>query len=374
MSNLLELLTKIKRAKTKKTISPVVEYTRQKEKRRQKLIGYSIISMLVLTTLGGILLVNLLQEKKTIQQEDTREMAQLPTLSIENETIKAKVSESEKETSTTPVNQISSKAENNKVTISTSIQQQNTSNMDNDVKKLIPQKTTQQNKKDQKIEDKADREGKPKPDGQKLTQPEEPMVQQKSNKKRLYSHLYRVENYERKGMIEDAIAELKEAIAIVPSDQRLLNKMASLYIKIDRCDEAVKYIQRVLKSNPDYVKALVNLAVCQQRQGELKKAEETLLRALSIEPHNGYINYNLGVFYEHRGNSDSAYKYYLRTVELGSRKTRLLALFAIAKIEKDRGNLQKAYRICRELLQQKDLPFNLRQKVEKLVTLLRTSK
>ncbi len=372
MSNLLELLTKIKGAKTKKTVSPVVEYTRQKEKRRQKLIGYSILSMLVLTTLGGILLVNLLQEKRPIQQKDTREMAQLSTSSIENETMKAKISESEKETSTTPVNQISSKADNNKVTISTkSIRQQNTSNMD-DVKKLIPQKTTQQSKKDQKIGDKADTEGKP--DRQKSTQSEEPKVQQKSNKKRLYSHLYRVENYERKGMIEDAIAELKEAIVIAPSDQRLLNKMASLYIKIDRCDEAVKYIQRVLKNNPDYVKALVNLAVCQQRQGELKKAEETLLKALSIEPHNGYINYNLGVFYEHRGDSDSAYKYYLRTVELGSRKTRLLALFALAKIEKDRGNLQKAYRICRELLQQKDLPFNVRQNVEKLVNLIRASK
>ena len=53
-----------------------------------------------------------------------------------------------------------------------------------------------------------------------------------------------------------------------------------------RAEEAVAYLERALKINPDNVSALVNMSYALVKLGKMTQATETCARALKLDPQN----------------------------------------------------------------------------------------
>lgn len=156
------------------------------------------------------------------------------------------------------------------------------------------------------------------------------------------------------GQPEQGLATLKEAVVAYPGDMRIRVLLAVLYMRLDRCHEAVgefarvaammerdeavaksvqpqfyywygeacelagrkdegeRYVMKYLKANPDSGDALNYLAYLWAERGEhLDQAMNYIGRALKAEPRNGAYLDTLGWIYHKKGDDSSALKYLL---------------------------------------------------------------
>ena len=70
------------------------------------------------------------------------------------------------------------------------------------------------------------------------------------------------------------------------------------------------------KPNPEHATALADLGFAKLQNGEFAKAKGYFQQALKINPDNPYALINLGIVYEHEGNSDQAVRMYQRVLDL----------------------------------------------------------
>ncbi|MDP2167637.1 MAG: tetratricopeptide repeat protein [Thermodesulfovibrionales bacterium] len=101
----------------------------------------------------------------------------------------------------------------------------------------------------------------------------------KENLKELYEHGR--ELYE-KGKYAEAEWMLKEVIMIRPDYADVLNKLGVIANLDGRCEDAVNYLTRALKLNPQYTEASLNLAVTYNEMGEFDKAQDVFVKASQI--------------------------------------------------------------------------------------------
>ena len=87
-----------------------------------------------------------------------------------------------------------------------------------------------------------------------------------------------------------------------------LKENPSLYKEIIRIsDEMLKYY-------PNHVQSLLNLSTVYVYQKDFDKSIETLLKAVTIEPTNSILLYNIASVYNLKGEKDNAKKYYALTI------------------------------------------------------------
>ena len=86
------------------------------------------------------------------------------------------------------------------------------------------------------------------------------------------------------GRAEEAMAELKKAIAAHPKYARALNDLGVLYLKLDRLDEAAETLARAAKVNRRFYLPRLNLGVVLNRQGKYAEAAEVLGRLHGESP------------------------------------------------------------------------------------------
>ena len=89
--------------------------------------------------------------------------------------------------------------------------------------------------------------------------------------------------YRRLGEHHEAIIQLKAAEAGRPSVY-FENAIGLNYLQLRQVDEAVTYFDRVLRTDPNNVFALTNLAVCYISKKEYEKARSVLKKVLKIQP------------------------------------------------------------------------------------------
>lgn len=78
------------------------------------------------------------------------------------------------------------------------------------------------------------------------------------------------------GRAEEALGELKKAVAAHPKYARALNDLGVLYLKLDRLDEAAETLARAAKINRRFYFPRLNLGVVLSRQGKYAEAVEVL--------------------------------------------------------------------------------------------------
>jgi tetratricopeptide (TPR) repeat protein len=94
---------------------------------------------------------------------------------------------------------------------------------------------------------------------------------------------------------EEAAACLERAVALSPDDADIRLSFAQFLAAGGKLDRATREIETVLRHNPRHVGALARLGVVNMSKGAPAAAEAVWRRALTLDPRNADILYNLSV-------------------------------------------------------------------------------
>lgn len=100
--------------------------------------------------------------------------------------------------------------------------------------------------------------------------------------------------YGQMGRIEEALAPMQKAAALLPDDAEAHYNLCVTLRKLGRAAEAEASCRRALEINPDFAMAHCNLGDFLQDLGRLPEAEASFRRALAIEPNFAQAHNNLG--------------------------------------------------------------------------------
>lgn len=114
-----------------------------------------------------------------------------------------------------------------------------------------------------------------------------------------FGHIALVEAYVGERDFDAALREAERAQKVEPD-----NPSADFYLgtvlllhKSNRSSQAIEYLQRALKSNPNWIECLQNLGVALGRNGQTKDAIKYLERARDLDPSSPGIRLGLGTAY-----------------------------------------------------------------------------
>lgn len=131
-------------------------------------------------------------------------------------------------------------------------------------------------------------------------------------------YLYRAQDYEKKGMLNEAINEYKEYVNYSgKSEAKILNKIATLYLLTGNLKEADNYMELAIQGNKNNKEMLINYGVIKAKTGVLNKAEESFSKVLSLEPENRNALFNLALIKEQKGDYKEALRLYEKLYQLG---------------------------------------------------------
>lgn len=112
-----------------------------------------------------------------------------------------------------------------------------------------------------------------------------------------YGHKILAEVYEKEGGMRRAIDEYVSAVDIRKNDYKSYFKIAHLLKDLDKKDEAIEMLDRLVKSKPDCYEAscLLGELLCEQER--FKEAANIYQDALKYKPADFELYYNLGIVY-----------------------------------------------------------------------------
>lgn len=95
-----------------------------------------------------------------------------------------------------------------------------------------------------------------------------------------------------------------------PKDVKTANMLAALYVHLERYEEAVPLLRKIMRQAPSDFIAPNNMAVCLMRQLKYDAAEKYLKSALKNGIHVAEIHHNFGVFYQKTEHLEAALRAY----------------------------------------------------------------
>jgi Flp pilus assembly protein TadD len=96
---------------------------------------------------------------------------------------------------------------------------------------------------------------------------------------------------------EQAIVELNTILRVKPLDAETLCNMGSVYLSQSQFYLASQYFTNAIHSNSKIAVAYSNLAICQQRLGELEYAEKNYKQAIILGDKTAKAHLGLGTLY-----------------------------------------------------------------------------
>ena len=83
-----------------------------------------------------------------------------------------------------------------------------------------------------------------------------------------------------------AISELQTYLTANPDDRKTREYLVSMYLALDRYDDAIAFYQELLKSKPDDSKAMQSLSAMYFKKGDFEKGLEWQEKRAALEPKN----------------------------------------------------------------------------------------
>jgi Tfp pilus assembly protein PilF len=131
----------------------------------------------------------------------------------------------------------------------------------------------------------------------------------------------------RQGKLTAAQLALEKAIAVDPNDAFSLTTLGAVMIEQSRIEDAIGYLERANESKADDPITLNYLGVASSQLGQFGKAEQSLRRAITVNPDYAEAHFNLAVIYATAKPPSIALakRHYEKALELGSSPDQRLA-------------------------------------------------
>ncbi|HEX3867302.1 MAG TPA: tetratricopeptide repeat protein, partial [Gemmatimonadaceae bacterium] len=108
------------------------------------------------------------------------------------------------------------------------------------------------------------------------------------------------------GYYDTRIPELKERVRQRPEDRAARWELGRTLSLLGQPHEAAGEFRALLKTHPNDVPALLQLAIAEQHGGEIDRAQRTLERAVALDPNSSLLHVSLGETLYHRGRNEDA--------------------------------------------------------------------
>ena len=112
--------------------------------------------------------------------------------------------------------------------------------------------------------------------------------------------------YKAKGEIDNAIAEYRRALELVPDYAEVHNNLGNLLKDQKKFDEAILHLESSIKIFPDNPNTHNNLGTVYAMKGEVNKAAVYFAKATRLQPSYIDARQNLGLAYIQQGRLDAA--------------------------------------------------------------------
>jgi tetratricopeptide (TPR) repeat protein len=131
----------------------------------------------------------------------------------------------------------------------------------------------------------------------------------------------------RQGKLTAAQLALEKALAVDPKDAFTLTTLGAVMIEQNRIEDAIGYLERANESQADDAITLNYLGVASSQLGQFGKAEQSLRRAITVNPEYAEAHFNLAVIYATAKPPSIALakRHYEKAIELGSTPDKRLA-------------------------------------------------
>lgn len=140
---------------------------------------------------------------------------------------------------------------------------------------------------------------------------------------------YRIgESYSNTQQADKALPWYQRAVAIWPQSLDFQNKYGNCLLTLNKVKEAQDVFMYILKENPDYLSANVNLGFLYMQQGNKTMSYDYLMRALKLNPDYEQTLINLAVWHHNNGNDGNAKKYLLHLLKKHPQNEQAKAMLA----------------------------------------------
>ncbi len=118
------------------------------------------------------------------------------------------------------------------------------------------------------------------------------------------------EAYANEGMLDQALAACKQALAVKPDQIEANNNLGTVYARKGMVEEAIASYRQALVFRPRYAKAYFNIGLLLYQKGDLTGAVDAYKQALDIQPYYAEVRNNLGIAYSAMGRFNDAIEQY----------------------------------------------------------------
>lgn len=151
-------------------------------------------------------------------------------------------------------------------------------------------------------------------------------------------------DYRDQGEFEDAIATLKQAVAIDPFNSYGYVLLGWTQHLADQGDQAIDTLKTALQYNETNIEAMNALGIAYLVQGQLEDAVATHTQAVELDEYNEIAHYNLSLAYQRLKNYDSAIQHAKRATELEAYNPHTWVALSLAQASSgDQAAAQAAY-------------------------------
>ncbi|MEL6867546.1 MAG: tetratricopeptide repeat protein, partial [Bacteroidota bacterium] len=151
------------------------------------------------------------------------------------------------------------------------------------------------------------------------------------------------------GKNKEAVRLLERALKSNPQNPDVLINISAAQQKRGRLKEALNYLQKARKLQPKRADIYYNIANIQMQQGTAQLAEQSFKKALQLQPKLSAAHFNLAQLYRKQGRSHDAIQAYQATLQAQANHEG--ALTDLGNIWADQGEMEKATALYQKALQ-----------------------
>jgi tetratricopeptide (TPR) repeat protein len=119
---------------------------------------------------------------------------------------------------------------------------------------------------------------------------------------------------DKKGRLDEAVAELEQALKLKSNYPEALNNLGSILSKQGRQEDAMRYYRQALSLKPTYAEAHYNLGLALDAQGALDSALSEYEIAVQLKPDYADAHYNRGILLGRQGRLEEALREFQTTL------------------------------------------------------------